>query len=98
MRLALAILIALQVADVASTAYDLNSGFGREGNPAMAGALSLYGIQGLIAAKCVAISYATALYLWLPEPGRWLLDFAFRAASIAYVFVVFSNLRVGGLI
>jgi len=98
MKLALSILIFLQLADVASTAYAIQTGAGHEGNPIAAWMLATGGIGYLVAAKAVAIGYLIALYLWLPAPARWLLGFVIQVAAIAFVYVVLSNLRVGGLI
>jgi hypothetical protein len=98
MKLALAILIALQIGDVATTAYAIDTGQGHEGNPVAVAMLSFGGYGALIAAKAVAIAYVLALYEWLPGPGRAMLGFIVRALAIAYLYVVYSNLTVGGLI
>jgi hypothetical protein len=98
MKLALSILIALQIGDVLTTTYGLTTGAGREGNPIAAAMLANSGVAGLVAAKAVVIAYVIALFLWLPNPARSLLGFVIRAAAIYTLYVVYSNLRVGGLI
>ncbi len=99
MRFALAILIVLQLADLATTAYDQSTGYGHEGNPLMAAALAGGGILALAAVKAGVIAYATALVVWVREGrGRRFLDFALRAGAIGTAYIVYSNLVVGGLV
>jgi hypothetical protein len=97
LRFALCILVALQIADAGTTAYGLSSGLGREANPGSAWILGNAGIAGLAAAKAVVLAYVVGLYLWLPA-WRGLLAFVIRAGAIYTAYLVFSNLRVGGLI
>ena len=88
---------ALQVGDVATTAYALQHG-GMEANPFAAWIIATLGLAGLATLKLAAVMYASVVGNIAQGRAYSAWDFVIRGAGVLYALVVASNLVVGGLI
>lgn len=85
------LLFALQVADVASTAYAIKRGIGHEANPVMAWLIDRLGLAlGLLLPKAVMLSLLYSYALTYPLFAAYVLG----AMSALYAWIVFRNVRV----
>lgn len=85
-----AVLLVLQLADVATTYYIVSRQIGREANPFMAWMICQFGlVTGLLLPKAAMLA---ALYLAVLEPG--ITHWALAGLIALYVWVIYNNVGV----
>ena len=82
------LLIALQLADIATTHYALRTGIGQEANPFMRKLFDKFGHEVvLLVTKGIFIAFLVAFYEYIRVEALYLM-------AALYCYVIYNNLKV----